>query len=191
MKRVMVDIETMSTHTSEALILSVAAVSFSLDSKSALISPNSFLEVLDMNEQIIAGRLIDPKTQHWWRHQSSEARAHWASTDITRISMSVFCKLFTDYLRSVGDYDQVEIWANGIAFDVSNLAHVFNSIGLQEPWKYNLVRDSRTIYQLPELRTSSGPKNPIKHDPLADCVVQISRLWNHLPMEMMTDGETT
>ncbi|OYW60916.1 MAG: hypothetical protein B7Z40_19340 [Bosea sp. 12-68-7] len=75
------------------------------------------------------------------------------------------------------------VWANGAVFDIGILEHAYRSKGLVIPWKYNQVRDSRTIRQeIPMLaeRTATGTYVPVgepAHHPITDCKVQINDLW--------------
>ncbi len=80
MPDVMIDIETLSTHPHNAVVLSVAAVSFELHRAAPQIF-DSRLCVLDIHEQIAEGREISYDAMKFWREQSPKARAHWGHSD--------------------------------------------------------------------------------------------------------------
>jgi exodeoxyribonuclease VIII len=76
------------------------------------------------------------------------------------------------------------IWAQGPTFDMNILEHAYKSFGRLLPWKYYIVRDSRTIFSLwPDL-----PKPPTSHHALQDCRRQIDMLQatlKHLNIEKL------
>ncbi len=181
MKNVMIDIETMGTHTSLSLILSVGAVAFDLTAIGANLSETRFLEVLALEPQILGGRIIDPGTQRWWSLQTPEARAHWELAK-ERIHPAYLRDKVSNYLREQGVGEATFVWANGIVFDLGNLEHLFGGFN---PWKYNVVRDARTMYQLPKKRAMPENLTFVGHDPVEDCRKQIWRLWEHMPEEML------
>jgi hypothetical protein len=163
----MVDIETMSTHNSNALILSVGAVLFEMQE----IGPKFIEEkhwALPLGEQLIAGRHVDPATQKWWSEQSLETQGLWMNS-FPVSSIPEFRKTFEDWIANPD-----ELWANGVVFDIGNLASLWPG---NPPWSYSCVRDSRTVRKLmPETRTlPEMDERP--HEPVADCRTQIRDLW--------------
>ena len=192
----MVDVETMSTHNLNALILSVGAVRFALSPGDQGTGPAQSLRyvsslgvaphvddvlptwwdgrlwVLDVGEQLLLGRRVDPDTQKWWAEQSDEARRHWRYPEDAPVSVAQFCTEFYAYVQGCE-----ELWANGVVFDVGNLASLWPG---GPPWKYNCVRDARTVYRCPAANQRTElprPEGEVRHDPVADCVEQVRRLW--------------
>lgn len=173
----MVDIESMSVHESRALILSVAAVPFMPDTEDGpTIGGDAKLWVLDPRAQLALGRVCDISTQGWWADQSDAARDHWLNGVLT--DLDTFCREFAEVCDGCAD----GIWANGACFDLCNLVQLIEDAGHARPWKYNVARDARTIYQVsPRRRSSTVPADLVAHDPRSDCIMQIHRLWGHWP----------
>jgi len=184
MKSLMIDIETMGTHTSESLILSVGAITFTMhkDGPSFL---ESFLKVLTWEPQVISGRRIEPGTQKWWSEQTPQARRHW--TDGDKIHPAYLRDELLNFYNVTNLEVRSDVWANGIVFDIGNLENLFHTYEKPIPWEYNAVRDARTIYQMPRLRQADPEimAGFIGHDPIEDCKKQIWRLWEHLPSEFL------
>lgn len=169
---VMVDIETLSTSTHNAVVLSIAAARFTLDQRGAKIEQTG-LWVPDLHAQIAKGRGISDATMKWWRAQDDDARAHWKDTPPIPV---------IDALQGLGTFIcdmDTPIWSNGCCFDIGNLESLFAQWEMPVPWRYNAVRDARTIYKAtPQLRDKKIEPLPA-HNPINDCVNQIWRLWEH------------
>ena len=166
MKRVMIDIETMSTHNSNALILSVGALEFGLGSAGYSLGEKR-LWVLDPVEQLLLGRHVDPKTQTFWKGQPPEAAEHFVYG--AQEPLDQFQESLAEFLK-----DTDELWANGVVFDIGNLASLFDT----PPWKYNVVRDARTVYRtLDPVAGREDRKFRPEHHPITDCEAQIYGLW--------------
>lgn len=181
----MIDIETLSTHSSRALILSVGVLPFTLEKAAPRFGPAlTFLP--DIEPQLASGRIVDPSTQAWWSQQSAVARLHWADPSykgrpdapIARVSAGGLATWFDANLPN-----DCDVWANGVAFDVSNIENLFHEAGRRPPWRYDRVRDFRTIVKLlPKLRQRPDETtSSAAHDPVYDCRQQVWTLWEHLP----------
>lgn len=174
--RLMVDIETLSTDISNAVILSVGAVEFDFRREGPQIG-TKHLWAPSLREQFALGRLVSGGTTSWWAKQSAEARNGWAYADETRL-----LKFLAEFRAVCARCD--EIWANGIVFDLGNLETLFGQLGSTTPWRYNAARDERTMRgHLPMRRQSPAEllEGLVPHDPLSDCVQQICRLWERWP----------
>jgi hypothetical protein len=179
-KRIMIDIETMST-ASNALVLSVGAVSWMMNKQGPI-----FTEcrewVLDPRQQFVYGRGTSAGTLKFWMDQPASAREHWLCGQLSSIGACI------NGVRAIcdGGDDDAEVWSNGIVFDLGNLASLSEQIGEPVPWKYNAARDARTIYRVtPRLRTRPAhtPVIGLAHTPIYDCKTQIWGLWEHWPEE--------
>lgn len=171
---IMIDIESMSLRTN-ALILSIGAVAFSLDDTGPHIG-RSMLAVPSLRDQLIYSRHVDPSTQAWWADgERDDARVHWESNTN---EMGLKHALLELVLACKG---AKAIWANGIVFDIGVLEHAYQQVGLKPPWKYNMVRDARTIYKVFGTRRHYTPAEAIldgvPHHPISDCRGQIYGLW--------------
>lgn len=186
MRRIMIDIETMSTDTSNALILSVGAVEFALHKRNPVFL-DQWSWLPNLRHQLALGRATSANTITWWlAPERAAARTAWLVGSPTPL------RVFADGLRSVTRTAK-EVWANGVAFDLSNIAALVAQIDNESvvvtdehgktPWKYNAASDARTIYkhtaQLRE-RPADLDFGPA-HDAVADCKNQIWGLWEHWP----------
>lgn len=183
MRGVMIDIESMSTRP-DALILSIGAVGFQLFSTGVVLA-DSFFRVLDVREQLALGRHVSEDTAKWWMAQSTDARMHWVKPPLEDVvSASQALDELDVYLQiNYGLSDGV--WANGAHFDVVALETLCASVGRKVPWRYNIVRDARTIYkEFPGRNVTWELKDQTAHDPVADCVYQVPKLFAHWPAKL-------
>jgi hypothetical protein len=184
MKDMMIDLETMSTHPSNAVVLSLAAIPFELFAAGPKHGP-TLKRVLNINEQLMKGREVLASTQAFWMDQPEEARAHWFDARLQVQVAEVLCEL-ADFVR---EHKPERIWANGIVFDIGNLETLFRQFGVPVPWKYNVPRDMRTVcreFPAINFQTNDGNTTGVLHDPESDCVDQIAALWSHWPSDLMT-----
>jgi hypothetical protein len=68
------------------------------------------------------------------------------------------------------------IWAQGPTYDMNILEHAYKSYSKPLPWKYYMVRDSRTVFSL----WPDQPIPPTSHHALEDCRRQIGMLQRTL-----------
>lgn len=185
---VMIDIETMSLHPHNALILSIGMLEFNPEPAEEVRLGSSMLLVLDLAEQLALGREVSGSTQEWWSKQSKDAQEHWRGRDISRVNLPH--AIWT--VRYFCQHAQ-RVWANGTQFDLSNILHLnaqlgssgqLNEQGQQALWHYQAPRDMRTYcLETPVTRSeppaaiSSIPRAP--HDPVYDCTRQAWRVWSH------------
>lgn len=171
----MVDIETLSTSQHNAVVTSIGAVQFALTPA----GPRYFNEgsrCPDLRLQIISGREVDPDTVRFWQDHRDAAK-HWLNAPVTGVAETM--RWLAD-MYSGGKCESV--WTHGTDFDVPNIRSLFVQAGVECPWKYNMVRDARTIYKaLPEVHQWTPPiGNRTEHEAVSDCKNQIDRLWNRL-----------
>jgi hypothetical protein len=183
---VMIDIETLDTKSS-AVVLSVAAVTFEIWENGPVIRDDK-LWIPSLREQLAAGRTVSERTVKWWGDQPRAAKDHWNCPQQPIIP--VYRMLGDIAVGGLAGFigENVPVWANGAVFDIGILESLCNMFGCDVPWKYNMVRDARTIYRdLRKLRerTSSPRWNNVfstVHHPAHDCVNQIWGLWEHKPL---------
>lgn len=178
---VMLDIETMSLHKWNALILSVGMIKFDPTRTAGMfMHQDTQLIVPSIEQQLHLGRHVSPSTQEFWRRQPRDASAHWMNYAGERRSLSgmlhdvrTFCK------------DASRVWANGTQFDLTNLEGLAEQLGDNgggELWHYQAPRDMRTFMrETPKTRLMPMsliiPGNA--HEPVYDCVVQAWQVWEH------------
>ena len=186
---IMIDIETMSTHPSNAVVLQVALVVFRLEQTGPSIGDRFVTDVPDVREQLFHGRLVGSDTQQFW-DKNKDAAGSWAMADQSPV-LTVLDQI-SKFITEHQPYDfPGGFWANGIVFDMGNIESLYRAYDRAMPWKYNAVRDARTVYRCFEPfrdRTNCiGVEAHFAHDPLSDCIDQIFKLWEHWPGELPAD----
>jgi hypothetical protein len=133
---VMVDIETYDVNPS-AVILSIGAAEISLDDKPTPCVYPYFYTELDINTQFERTKSID--TMNWWAAQGNPP-IHGSLNIIDALG---------DFSSWLARFKKTPIiWCKGTNFDVVILTHAFNQFSIPIPWKYNNVRDCRTIFKI-------------------------------------------
>ena len=152
---IMVDIETLSTRP-DATIISIGAVCLETDREFyAEVSPHQ-------------NRHVDIDTIAFWFKQSVRPPLD------SELNLSSALYAFSDFCKSNSSGD-FKIWANGTDFDITILADACRSRILPIPWKYNSVRDYRTLAKLlPHILRPEFVGD--KHNALADAKNQAAHL---------------
>lgn len=144
---IMVDIETLSTKPSAAII-TIGAVMFdprgydteeSLRDSAMLFGPISF----DSNEK--EGRHIQADTIAWWLKQSREAQAGLFEGNV--VSLRAALENFRQWVNKTTPMP-TRFWAKDPTFDGVILEHAFEQLGLMWPFKFWETRSVRTIMEL-------------------------------------------
>lgn len=189
----MLDIESMSLHPARALMLSLGAVPFDLTLAEPVIGPPLLL-VFDIAEQLVEGRVVDPGTQRFWGRQPREASAHFVDPLFTGEGQIVAVRTSLHDLHRrlsnfVADFCRpgFEVYSQGIAFDIPNLAGAMADDGHDTPWRHDRVVDCRTLRRkLPKRREAPPLALPAAaHDPVHDCIKQIRALWEVATDDML------
>jgi len=153
---VMVDIETLDTERT-AVILSIGACTMA-----------PFTDTLTFYEEIMIvgqeARTQSQSTIDWWKTGSN-----YPGQGIR--TLPAVLTSFSRYLSSLRA--EPIIWCKGTDFDVAILAHAYKQFGIEVPWKYNSVRDFRTMKKL--FPVTSTP-NPNAHHALGDALHQAAEL---------------
>lgn len=172
-KHLMLDLETMSTD-STAAIISIGAVEFDIITGR---TGKSFYANIDLQSCLDLGLTVEASTIMWWLKQSDEARQ-----SLSNISPNTISEVLIDFQKFIGD-NTYYIWAKSPSFDCVILKNAFQKVSLKTPWAYLLERDVRTILFLnPEL-AKTVQKSSIAHNALADCFYQIEQchvIWKSI-----------
>ena len=115
-------------------------------------------------------RAIDQGTIDWWATQPAIVRDE-AFNEEGRIPLDQAL----DELGKLIWHSKL-IWAQGPTYDMNILEHAYKSYKKPLPWKYYMVRDSRTVFSL----WPDQPIPPTSHHALEDCRRQIGMLQNTL-----------
>ena len=158
----MIDIETYDTSPS-AVILSIGAEN--------ILGVNTFYCEVDPNTQ--HERTVSQDTKNWWAQQGNPPIHGFMQL------VEVLAEL-SNWIKALSN--EPVIWCKGTDFDVTILAHAYKSFGMEVPWKYNNVRDCRTIFKL-----CNAPKVAATHNALEDAQAQsdeLVRCLNKLNVEL-------
>lgn len=158
---VMIDIETLGT-CSDAVVLSIGAVKFNLQDK--------FYTTLNVDEELKTDAKVSADTLLWWLD-------HKEVKDVAMLSD----------INSEPNYDKLSrllefvepceyFWSKGINFDFPILDNCLRRYGLEPKWRYNKLRDFRTL----EALTTHSPISPASHNALDDAVEQAKRAVAYL-----------
>jgi len=159
---VMVDIETLGINP-DSVILSIGAC--------AVEAPTEvqFYQEISIHNQ--CGRYADLDSVKWWMNQPIKPPMDGV------VSLEQTLVAFGNWLGDAFvERGKLIVWANGTDFDISILKHAYetNDAGAI-PWKYNNVRDYRTLSKV----CSHIPCSEFvgdKHNALADAVYQAQYL---------------
>jgi hypothetical protein len=111
-------------------------------------------------------RSIDDGTIAWWATQPEHAREE-AFGEQDRIPLD---QALDELGRLI--WHSTLIWSQGPTYDMNILEHAYKSYNKPLPWKYYMVRDSRTVFSL----WPGQPIPPTSHHALEDCRRQIGML---------------
>lgn len=99
----------------------------------------------DVEEQILAGRHMSYSTVKWWMRQDELARKKVTSDEFQVLGV----QYFLDNIQCGIPWSTIDgIWCHGANFDAPILDDLFQQYKMKAPWKYNQVRDTRTVYWL-------------------------------------------
>lgn len=171
MQDIMLDLETMGTNASAAVI-SVGAVFFDKEE-----TGDGIYFVLDRNDQLYRGRTIDVSTMGWWEKQDIGARAVF---DAPKTPVPFALETISDWMKSKGD--KFNVWGNGSDFDNAILGDLFQTYEFEVPWSYSRNRCYRTLknialpfgsHDLPEFEG-------VRHNALDDAIYQAAMAGRYL-----------
>lgn len=177
-KHVSLDLETLGTGPG-SVILSIGARVFDPAGDSVPApdgGPNCFYCTVDVLDQLLMGRAIDPDTLKWWGDQAREAKSGLLKVAgegvMLRHSMTGALRKLTDFIEQDGL--SPVIWANSPSFDCVILRHAYRSVGLVEPWSFRSERDLRTICDAAgvDKREVTVDQHLVAHSALDDAIFQ-------------------
>ncbi len=177
-RHVMVDIETLDT-TVTAAIIQVAAVVF--DPRSRGIQDHWSCNI-DQRSNVFHGRTISDETVEWWMAQAPEARSAVFDGPFTELSSAM--RQFTKWLNKLRP-TCTRIWAKDPDFDIKILVHACENLNIFWPFKFWEARSCRTAMELayPEGNFPMVEVDGPLHDALVDAkkqVVEIQHVYHVL-----------
>lgn len=177
---VMIDLETLSTHTNAAII-EIGAVEFNKETGEV---GEKFNVIIEPSDWCKNDRHVDGETIQWWFKQTNDARKRF----VTKQKDIEYCtlKLALEKLRyfimdcdTVDDDKDVVVWGNGSTMDITILESAYEYFDIEIPWKFWSVNDVRTIVDLnPIVKTETKFNTGIQHSAVGDCLHQIKYLTN-------------
>jgi hypothetical protein len=151
-KPCMLDIETLDT-TPTAKILSLGAV--------AVYGNETWYQ--EFATYLQTGRTASQAALEWWESKSVKPNGNKTLTD----GLHEFSEWYKDQQFT-------EVWCKGSDFDFVILADAYKSMGVETPWKYNEVRDLRTLIKVfPHIKSPAPYSN---HHALVDAICQAQHL---------------
>lgn len=163
MNHIMLDLETFGTRPG-SVIRSIGAAVFA---PRGIGWGATFYQNIDKESCTAVGLTVDPRTEEWWSKQSQAAKNDLL---VDPKHLIVVANLFSQWCIA----NQVEkVWCHGATFDVVLWAAAVAVIGQDVPWKYNNVRDTRTLYELTGFDVKTVPKIGNAHNALDDCKFQV------------------
>jgi DNA polymerase III epsilon subunit-like protein len=170
MRYIMLDIETLGTKPG-CIILSIGAVEFTGTEITKTFHVN-----IDVEDSSKFDMHIDARTVLWWLGQSKEAQDAILQAQVFGLEQAL-CEF-----EAAFDWNDVQVWCNGAAFDFPILSHAFNAVGKKTPWKYYDEMDMRTVKGLvgKDMWKKLQVKAKLAHDALEDAIAQAKTLQNYL-----------
>lgn len=160
---IMVDLETLDTKP----IAVIRQIGYCIFDPFGTDVISSQLVHVDISDQVEMGRSISPETFCWWLKQDEASRTAMAdfSNDISpRYALKQFS---AEFIQGEPTF----VWGHGATFDPILLENLYTMVDDDDvPWKYNAVRDTRTLFAL--IPNFEMVKNTEKHNAKADAIAQ-------------------
>ena len=168
---IMVDLETLSTHTN-ASIIEIAAVEFNKNTGEI---GDVFHECISVSDWPANERHIDGKTILWWMEQDNSLLSKFKNHNSKLHTVLQKFRVFYNQ-HSLQDDESTILWGNGSTMDITILQSAYEHFKEPTPWSYWAVNDVRTIVNLnPQIKENCIFEGD-KHNPIDDCKHQIKYL---------------
>lgn len=168
----MIDLETLSVRP-DAVILIIGAIKFDRTAEwstkikqSNIDKQKTFYAKIDIGSCTDLGMRIEPETQKWWREQDKKVKDE-AFGGSDRIPLKQALEMFSEWFKG-----SKFVWGHGSVFDIAILGDAYKRCGMDIPWKFWMVRDTRTVYDMGSVRLGMF-HNDTKHNALFDCYTQV------------------
>lgn len=165
-KNLMVELETLSTK-HNAIVLQCSMALF--DKETGKIS-KTFSVNIDPSSQV--PRIYDKNTLDWWKSQP-ESLLKQVYKGGKPFKEAV--KEIHSFITSNTDKKTVRVWTCSLSFTIPILRSCFETLGLEQPWKYWNERDCRTLFQEFDIHPDMESKviSPVKVIKQIKCLAKI------------------
>lgn len=162
----MLDIETLST-SSNACILTIGAIKFLRNEEIPLLENcDIFYRRISKDTCDKVGLHTDLETIKWWNKQTIEAKDE-IYTNEDRLPLM---QVLTEFSNWFGN--SKFIWSHGSVFDITILSNAYRACGMEPPWNFWNIRDTRTLFDIGKININNIPNNN-SHHAIYDCHRQI------------------
>lgn len=165
----MIDLETMGTGPNAAII-QIGIVGFTFSDGGYVAPPGGpAIQIdVDLNDAIAKGGVVTLETVKWWQERGG--------LKLDFIQPVEHALDLVD--RFFAENPAIDIvWAKGPHFDIAILEGYYQRLNRKCPWKYNRVRDMRTLVELADVLATwwEDPQRheEVAHQATADCYSQI------------------
>jgi hypothetical protein len=138
------------------------------------------LVYLPIQPQIDLNRTLSASTLVWWMKQSDEARKEFEqNTGDDHDELAALLRHVNRQFDQVVDGREYELFARGPQFDITNIESLMADCAVKPTWRYDRIRDLRTVMALAGLRTQDVPRDTTRHPEhmaVADCNYQFQCL---------------
>jgi len=176
MKEIMLDIETMDTLPTAA-IMQIGACYF--DRESGKIGKTFFANI-DLNSCIEKGLTVNGDTIYWWLSQSDSARESMLKKPRGKVENVL--KRFRKFANGA-----TTIWCHA-SYDFPIVTNAMVACGI-DPMNFLIVRDIRTISDLSGMRVRDFKRDGVHHTALDDCSFQVKYI--RYAIDKIFNGELT
>ena len=137
---IMIDLETVDTKPTSK-ILSIGACIFNPNDNSIIDTFSVNPDLIDQSYKWV--RTESASTLEWWLKQPKTAYER-AFTNVGRIPLPEALQSLVAFFTK---HTPERTWAHGSLFDIGILENVLDQVGIQIPWKFWEVRDTRTLFE--------------------------------------------
>jgi len=154
----MIDLETLDTSPA-CVVLTIGAVKF--DPKKETVVDELYIRV-DVDEQLARNRTVDDGTVAWWATQPQMVQDE-AMGEQDRMAV-------TDMIYQLNKFmvGTELIWGQGYGFDMTILENLYQQYGVNKPWNFWSLRDSRTVFKMMKTDPLRVIPKVMAHNALAD-----------------------
>lgn len=153
---VMVDLETLGTMVN-APILSIGACVFNMEGP--VQGKQAFYVECSLESQL-DHRPIDLTTLRWWNKQGNAPYDGETALNVALANFNQWLVMVSD-----GKVDDLIVWCKGLDFDIAILNLAIRQQNINVMWKYNAVRDMRTVLKVLKSNSSIEKLEALKNNP--------------------------